>query len=113
MALIAPRRLVIVDHPSGTYIGLDRDSAWVTANVAKEAFKALGVEDHITYQGASGDHCDPHSRTPYLAPVNAMIDKILQDDASARIGTLNTDLGNQPDASERDTWTAPTLSSEV
>src|SRR5690606_7307063 len=57
MALIAPRGLYIVDNPSTTYAGLDREAAWVTGNVGKMIFEGLGVGDHFSYQGASGGHC--------------------------------------------------------
>ncbi|MBN2197080.1 MAG: PE PGRS family protein [Polyangiaceae bacterium] len=113
MALIAPRGLLILDNPSGTYNGLDRNAAWVTGSVAKVAFEALGVGDAISYQGASGSHCDPNFRQPYLAPLNAMIDKFLKGNASASTGTFGTDLGNKPSPEQHYSWTAPTLTGEL
>jgi len=111
MGLIAPRGLYIVDNPSTMYNGLDRNAAWATANVGKMIFEALGVADHMTYQGASGTHCS--WRSQYTAPLTAMIDKFLKGNASATTGTFATDLPNPPSAAERIDWTAPTLSGDL
>jgi len=112
MAVIAPRGLFIMDNPSTTYNGLDRNSAWVTANVGKMAFEALGVGDHLTYAGASGSHC-AEWRTPYVAPFAAMVDKFLKGNDAASTGTVTTDLSNPPDPLDHIDWTAPTLTGEL
>lgn len=98
MALIAPRGLYIVDNPSGTYAGLDKSSAWVTATVGKKIFEALGVGDNFTYQGASGDHCT--WRSQYNTPLSATIDKFLKGNSSSTTGTFNTDFGSKPDVTK-------------
>lgn len=107
MALIAPRGLYIVDNPSTNYPGLDARSAWVTAKVGKSIFEALGVGDNFAYEGASGSHCQ--WRTPYTASLNAMVDKFLKGDSTAKTGTFNTDLGNKPTAEQHFDWSVPTL----
>jgi len=107
MALIAPRALYIVDNPSGTYAGLDKSSAWVTASVGKKIFEALGVNDNFAYQGASGDHCT--WRTQYNASLTAMIEKFLKGKTSTATGTVGTDFGSKPDAAKYYDWTVPTL----
>jgi len=111
MALIAPRGLYIVDNPSTNYAGLDRNSAWVTGNVAKEIFSALGVEDHIAYEGASGSHCQ--WRSQYNASLNAMVDKFLKGNDSATTGNFNTDLGGAPNPSQYYSWTVPDLTGDL
>ena len=111
MGLIAPRGLYIVDNPSTTYNGLDRNSAWVTGNVGKMIFQALGVANNMSYQGASGTHCS--WRSQYTASLNAMVDKFLKGNASATTGTFATDLPSPPSASAHIDWTAPTLSGDL
>lgn len=111
MGLIAPRGLYIVDNPSGTYAGLDRNSAWVTANVGRLIFEALGVGDHMSYEGASGDHCS--WRPQYQASFDAMVDRFLLGDESADTGRFNTDLGNAPNPAANIDWEPPTLSGSL
>lgn len=111
MGLVAPRGLYIVDNPSGTYNGLDRNSAWVTANVGKMIFESLGVGDHMSYEGAGGDHCS--WRQQYQPSFDAMVNKFLKGDASASTGSFNTDLGNAPNPAEHIDWEPPTLSGEL
>jgi hypothetical protein len=111
MGLIAPRGLYIVDNPSTMYNGLDRNSAWVTGNVGKMIFEALGVGDHMSYQGAGGMHCS--WRSQYTASLNAMVNKFLKGDASATTGNVATDLPSPPNPSGSIDWEPPTLSGEL
>ena len=111
MALIAPRGLYIVDNPSGTYAGLDARSAWVTGSVGKKTFEVLGVGDHFAYEGASGSHCQ--WRNQYTASLNAMVDKFLKGNNSANTGSVNTDLGNKPNAQQYYDWDTSELSGEL
>jgi hypothetical protein len=112
MALIVPRGLYIVDNPSTNYNGLDRNSAYATGLVGKMIFEALGVGDHISYQGASGGHCQ--WRTQYTPSLVANLEKFLLGDESAQTGNYGTDLGgNQPTAEGQIDWTVPTLSGEL
>jgi hypothetical protein len=111
MGLIAPRGLYIVDNPSTMYNGLDRNSAWVTANVGKRIFEALGVGDHMAYEGASGGHCS--WRSQYDPSLNAMIDKFLKGNDSASTGNFNTDLPNPPNPEDHYDWDVPTLSGDL
>lgn len=69
MALIAPQAIYIVDNPGIS--NLDPKSAYVTEMAGKAIFKALGVEDRFTYQGASGSHCQ--WRTQYDASLTAIL----------------------------------------
>ncbi len=111
MALIAPRGLYIVDNPSGTYRGLDARSAWVTANVGKKIFEALGVGDNFSCVGASGSHCS--WRDQYSASLNAMVNKFLKGDNSASTGAVSTDLGNKPNPEQYYDWDVPALDGEL
>lgn len=111
MALIAPRALYIVDNPSGTYPGLDARSAWVTASVGKKIFEALGVGDHFACVGASGNHCQ--WRAKYTNSLNAMVNKFLKGDESAKTGEVTTDLGNKPNPEQYYDWEVPTLGGEL
>ncbi|WP_437280544.1 PE PGRS family protein [Sorangium sp. So ce375] len=111
MGLIAPRGLYIVDNPSTMYNGLDRNSAWVTANVGKMIFEALGVGDHMAYTGAGGSHCQ--WRSQYTASLNAMVDKFLKGNDATATGTFATDLPNKPNHLDHIDWTPPTLTGEL
>ncbi len=111
MALIAPRGIYIIDNPSGTYPGLDKNAAWVTGSVGKIIFEALGVGDHFAYQGASGGHCT--WRNQYDASLNAMIDKFLKGNASANTGNIGTDLGSKPDPKQHYDWPTTELTGEL
>ena len=111
MGLIAPRGLYIVDNPSTMYNGLDRNAAWITANVGKMIFEALGVSANMSYQGASGTHCS--WRSQYTASLNAMVDKFLKGNASASTGNFATDLPNPPNPDDRIDWEAPALSGDL
>ncbi len=108
MGLIAPRGLYVVDNPSTMYNGLDRNSAWVTGNVGKMIFEALGVGSNMAYQGAGGTHCS--WRSQYTASLNAMVDKFLKGNMSAMTGNVATDLPSPPNASDHIDWAPPTLS---
>ncbi|WP_437833734.1 glucuronyl esterase domain-containing protein [Sorangium sp. So ce1153] len=111
MGLIAPRGLYIVDNPSTMYNGLDRNSAWVTANVGKMIFEALGVGDHMAYTGAGGSHCS--WRSQYTASLNAMVDRFLLGNDAAATGNFATDLPNKPNHMDHIDWTPPTLTGEL
>jgi hypothetical protein len=111
MGLIAPRGLYIVDNPSTMYNGLDRNAAWVTGNVGKMIYEALGVPNNMSYQAASGTHCS--WRSQYTASLTAMIDKFLKGNMSATTGNVATDLPNPPNPRDHIDWTAPTLSGSL
>jgi hypothetical protein len=110
MALIAPRGLLISDNPSTMYNGLDRNSAWVTANVGKLAFEALGVGDAFTYHGGSGNHCTEFRAAPVFG---AMVDKFLKGNAAAETGSFSTDLPNAPGYQSNIVWEPPTLTGDL
>jgi hypothetical protein len=109
MALIAPRGLYILDNPGIS--NLDPKSAYVTAMAGKAIFKALGVEDHFAYQGASGDHCV--WRGAYDASLTAMIDRFLKGKDTTKTGNFATDLGSKPTTSQYYTWDATELSGSL
>jgi len=112
MALILPRGLYIVDNPSTNYNGLDRNSAYATAAITVKVFEALGLKNNLTYQGASGGHCQ--WRTAYTAPLVANIEKFLLGNASAATGTFATDLGGtKPNPDSYMDFTVPTLSGDL
>lgn len=111
MGLIAPRGLYIVDNPSTMYNGLDRNSAWVTANVGKMIFEALGVGDHMAYTGAGGGHCS--WRSQYTPSLNAMVDRFLKGNDATATGDFATDLPNRPNHLDHIDWTPPTLTGEL
>jgi hypothetical protein len=112
MALIVPRGLFIVDNPSTNYNGLDRNSAYATGMIEAKIFEALGVKENITYQGASGSHCQ--WRTAYTAPLVANIQKFLLGDATANTGTFASDLGGtKPNPDSYMGFTIPTLSGDL
>jgi hypothetical protein len=110
MALIIPRGLYIVDNPSTNYAGLDKNSAWVSGNVGKVVFEALGYGDNLSYQGASGSHCQ--WRTAYDSSLNAMIDKFLKGKTSTTTGKVASDFSG-PDPKKYYDWTAPTLTGDI
>ena len=111
MALIAPRGLLILDNPSTMYNGLDRNGAYVTAAAGKMAFEALGVGDHMSYQAASGSHCQ--WRGAYDPPLTAMIDKFLKGNDAASTGTFASDLPNQPNAGDHVEWANTEIPGEL
>jgi len=100
MALVAPRGLYIVDNPGIS--NLDPKSAYVTGMAGKAIFKALGVADNFSYQGASGDHCT--WRTAYQASLDAMIDKFLRGKDTTKTGNFATDLGSKPSDTMYYSW---------
>jgi hypothetical protein len=110
MGLIAPRGLYIVDNPSTNYAGLNRNSSWVTANAGAKIYEALGVPDNITYQGASGGHCQ--WRSQYTAPLVANLEKFLLGDASAATGTFESGFSG-PNPEDHYDWSVPTLAGEL
>ncbi len=111
IGLVAPRGLYIVDNPSTNYAGLDRNSAWVTANVGAKIYEALGVPENITCQGASGGHCT--WRSQYTPPLVANLEKFLLGNASANTGTFATDLGGTPNPESHYDWDVPNLSGDL
>jgi hypothetical protein len=108
MGLIAPRGLYILDNPSSAITWADENSAWVTANVGKLIFEALGVGDNMTYESTSGSHCQ--WRSGYEVPLKAMIDKFLLGDASAKTGTVHTEGATLANPKDHYDWTVPQLS---
>lgn len=109
IGLVAPRGLYIVDNPSTNYAGLNRNSSWVTANVGAKIYEALGVGDNITYQGASGGHCQ--WRDDYTAPLVANIEKFLLGNDTQTGGLEAGFQGPNPD--EHYDWDVPTLGGEL
>jgi hypothetical protein len=110
IGLVAPRGLYIVDNPSTNYAGLNRNSAWVTANAGRAIYEALGVGENIKLQGASGGHCQ--WRSQYTAPLVANLQKFLLGMPTASTGTFDTDF-NGPNPTSHYDWTVPTLSGEL
>jgi hypothetical protein len=110
IGLVAPRGLYIVDNPSSNYAGLDRNTAWVTANAGAKIYEALGVGDNITLEAASGAHCS--WRSQYTAPLVANLEKFLLGDDSAATGSFNTD-GNPPSPEDHYDWSVPTLAGDL
>jgi hypothetical protein len=107
---IAPRGLYIVDNPSTMYAGLNRSTAWVTANVGRKIYEALGVGKNITLQGASGSHCQ--WRQQYTGPLVENLKKFLLGDDTANTGTFESDYTG-PNPEDHYDWTVPTLSGEL
>ena len=107
MGLIAPRGLYIMDNPNHSISWADENSAWVTANVGKLIFEALGVGDHITCESTSGSHCS--WRTGYNASLQAMIGKFLLGKESAETGKFHTEATNPPDPEKHYDWAVPEL----
>lgn len=110
IGLVAPRGLYIVDNPSTNYAGLNRNSAWVTANAGRAIYEALGVGDNISYQGASGGHCQ--WRAAYTPSLVASLEKFLLGDDSAATGNFETDF-NGPNPEDHYDWSVPTLAGEL
>ena len=109
MALIAPRAIYVVDNPGIT--NLDPKSAYVTAMAGQAIFKALGVGDHFTYQGASGSHCQ--WRTQYDASLAAVIDRFLKGKDTTTTGNFATDLASKPTPTQYYTWDTTELSGKL
>jgi len=108
MGLIAPRGLYILDNPSTSVQWGDQNSSWVTGNVGKVIFEALGVGDNMTYESTSGSHCQ--WRTGYEASLTAMINKFLLGDQSAKTGNVHTEGLNLANPKDHYDWTVPSLS---
>jgi glucuronyl esterase-like protein len=111
MGLIAPRGLYIMDNPNHAVTWADENSSWVTGNVGKLIFEALGVGDNMTYESTSGAHCT--WRTGYEASLTAMIDKFLLGNASAVTGKVHTEATTPPDPKKNYDWVVPVLSGEL
>jgi hypothetical protein len=111
MALIAPRGLYILDNPNPDISWADENSAWVTANVGKLVFEALGVGDHMTYESTSGSHCQ--WRSGYEASLNAVIDRFLLGKESTQTGDVHTEGANLADPKDHYDWTVPELTGEL
>lgn len=111
MALIAPRGLYIIDNPSASISWADQNAAWVTANVGKKIFEALGVGDHITCVSTSGGHCS--WRSGYDASYTAMIDKFLFGKEATETGTFHTEARNPPNPEDHYDWDVPELDGEL
>lgn len=78
-ALIAPRALLIIGNTD--YEWLADESGYVSANAAREVWKAFGIEDRMGYS-IEGDH--PHCKLPLsqYGEVTSFIRKFLLDDES-------------------------------
>lgn len=111
MALIAPRGLYIMDNPNPGISWADENAAWVTGNVTKMMFEALGVGDNMAYESTSGSHCA--WRSGYEATLNAMISKFLLGNAATKTGNVHTEASNPPDPKPHYDWTVPQLSGQL
>lgn len=78
-ALIVPRALLILGNTD--YEWLADESGYVSANAAREVWKAFGIEDRMGYS-IEGDH--PHCKLPLsqYGEVTSFIRKFLLDDES-------------------------------
>jgi hypothetical protein len=111
MALIAPRGLYIMDNPNPSISWADENAAWVTGNVTKMMFEALGVGDNMAYESTSGSHCA--WRSGYEATLNAMISKFLLGNAATKTGNVHTEATSPPDPKPHYDWTVPQLSGQL
>lgn len=108
LGMFAPRGLLILDNP---FIGeLTPRGAHAAALAGVEVYKALGVEENLSYLSAtgSGTHCA--IRTEYQEPLRQAIQKHLFKNEAAAGGTIETSQ-TFATANPEDwiTWETPTL----
>ncbi len=108
LGMFAPRGLLILDNP---FIGeLTPRGAHAAALAGVEVYKALGVEENLSYLSAtgSGTHCA--IRTEYQEPLRQAIQKHLFKNEAATGGTIQTSQ-TFATANPQDwiNWETPTL----
>ena len=106
MGLIAPRGLLVVENTSMEWLG--NQSTYTTAVIAREIWKALGVENNMGVSQVGGhDHCHlPASQQPY---VDAFVRKFLLGDAQADTQVQQTDGKFPVEYSRWVDWCTPEL----
>jgi hypothetical protein len=111
IGLIAPRGMLILGNTGsqGTqYKNLDYRSEYATILAGKEIYKALGVENNVTYDSRNVSHCQYNSGSDKALKVS--VDKFLKGDNSAATGTMTTDWeGVRTQPTPYIDWTTPSL----
>lgn len=100
-ALIAPRAILILGNTD--YEWLADESGYVSANAAREVWKAFGIEDRMGYS-IEGDH--PHCRLPLsqYGEVTSFIRKFLLDDGSMNTNVTRAAMFEQTDWKKWAPW---------
>ncbi len=114
LGLVAPRGLLVLGNTGGQgqfYLNLDFRSEYATVVAGKEIFKALGVENNLSYDSRNVMHCQ--NTESFTEALQASVARFLQGGDNAT-GTLTTDWeGVRADPAQWIDWTTPTLEGEL
>jgi hypothetical protein len=114
IGLVAPRGLLVLGNTGGNgqyYLNLDNLSEHATALAGKEIFRALGVEDNVSYDSKNVMHCQ--NTDMFTQAVQASVGKFLLGN-EATTGTFTTDWeGVRAAPDPYIDWTTPTLEGEL
>ncbi len=110
VGMIAPRGLFIMENPHVDWLG--STSGHVAALGGAEVYKALGVEDNISYHSnvSDGTHCA--TRSEWSSPLQQSIQAFLFDSGQAP-GVFNASPGESGNLAQWRNWTTPTLSGDL
>ena len=106
---MAPRGVLILENPGAMNGGMGALAGHIGAVGGMEVYKALGVEDNLTYvSNVNGGHCSYFSA--YDEPIANAVEKFLLHE-SATTGGINSGTNESP-GSWID-WEAPTLEDDT
>jgi hypothetical protein len=107
IAMIAPRAVVALGNPPYEWLG--DESGYKSMMAAREVWVAMGIEDKIGFDFASGhNHCA--ATTGQANTVNAFVDKFLKEqDANTNITLAPTGTSFDLNYSAVVDWETPTL----
>ncbi|WP_026932111.1 cellulose binding domain-containing protein, partial [Glycomyces tenuis] len=110
VGMIAPRGLFIMENPHVDWLGAT--SGHVAALGGAEVYKALGVEDNISYHSnvSDGTHCA--SRSEWRQPLQQSIQAFLNGSGQPP-GVFNASPNETGNLSQWRSWTTPTLSGDL
>ncbi|WP_051704594.1 cellulose binding domain-containing protein [Glycomyces sp. NRRL B-16210] len=106
VGMVAPRGLFIMENPHVEWLGAQ--SGAVAALGGAEVYKALGVEDNISYHSnvSDGTHCA--TRSEWQAPLTQSIQAFLHDNGNGP-GVINMHSSKTGNLAQWRSWTTPTL----
>ncbi|THV27305.1 cellulose-binding domain-containing protein [Glycomyces paridis] len=109
VGMVAPRGLFLMENPHVDWLGARSGS--VAALAGAEIYKALGVEDNISYHSntSNGTHCA--TRSEWQGPLRQSIQAFLHDSGNPP-GIMNIHPNKAGNLAQWRNWTTPTLSDD-
>lgn len=106
IGMIAPRGLFIMENPHVNWLGAN--SGATSAAAGREIYRALGVQNNISYVSAVSDGTHCANRSEWTQPLQQNLQAFLKNSGTAP-GTWRVSTSKPGNLDQWRSWTTPTL----